>query len=79
MMVTAAIGTTSPRSGIFISQNDTRVTRYSGRVDGRARQVTRLPRAANRARSNPDPARAEDRHPRRRKASRTGTLLADGS
>jgi hypothetical protein len=40
MPVAAAIGTTMPRLGIFISQNGVRVTRYSGRVDW-SRQASR--------------------------------------
>jgi hypothetical protein len=40
MPVAAAIGTTMPRFGIFISQNGVRVTRYSGRVDW-SRQASR--------------------------------------
>ena len=40
MPVAAAIGTTMPRFGIFISQNGVRITRYSGRVDW-SRQASR--------------------------------------
>jgi len=40
MPVAAAIGTTMPRFGIFISQNGVGVTWYSGRVDW-SRQASR--------------------------------------
>ena len=40
MPVAAAIGTTMPRFGIFISQNGVRIIRYSGRVDW-SRQASR--------------------------------------
>jgi hypothetical protein len=65
MPVAAAIGTTMPRFGIFISQNGVRVTRYSGRVDWSRQAGDPVARAGQQG-APPGIPPAEDRHPRRR-------------